>query len=138
MFRGNSYERVFSIARTGGGTVTVHIHDPDGEAAGDRAPMERSRDSRRETRRRARSRDSGQHWADSAAKELRPARSSPEEMRLLTRLVNDAQDLSRVNLTRLAGSGTSYGQIMANKEFARRLKETDWNAPERQCRVRRS
>src|SRR6516164_6618948 len=82
-------------------------------------------------------RDSGKHWADSAAKELRPARSSPAEMRLLTRLVNDAQDLSRVNLTRLAGSGTSYGQIAANKEFARRLKETDWNAPERQYRVRR-
>jgi hypothetical protein len=39
-----------------------------------------------------------------AAKELRPQRSLPEEIRLLSRLVSGAEDLSRVNLTRLAGA----------------------------------
>jgi hypothetical protein len=123
--------------------VHIYLHDAAGERldrirANTRRLQER-RWVRAEARRQTRARDSvPRHWSDAAARELRPERSSPEEIRLLTRLVNDAQDLSRVNLTRLAGSGTSYGQIAANKEFARRLKETDWNAPERQYRVRRS
>ena len=123
--------------------VHIYLHD----AAGERLDRIRANTRRLQERRRVRAEARGQthtrdigrrHWSDSAAKGLRPERLSPEASRLLTRLVNDAQDLSRVNLTRLAGSGTSYGQIMANKEFARRLKETDWNAPERQYRVRRS
>jgi hypothetical protein len=89
-------------------------------------------------RQRARVRDESRvHWSDSAAKEIRTARLSPEESRFVQRIVNDAQDLRRVNLTRLASAGSSYAQITANKELARRLKETDWNSTERKYRPRR-